>query len=299
MTGEIVMNLYILPFDHRSTFVKGIFGFSYPLTRNQRQLVEQYKELVFGAFLKARKEYRGKAKKEDFVIFIDEEFGAPIIRDAKKERVPFAIAVEESGSKVFQFVYGKEFGKHILSVKPRFAKALVHYLPGNTKENIEQSARLKQLIRFCRRHSIATIVEVLMVKPQAARRSEVANNFEKFVRPRLTAKAIQELAKRGVVPTVWKLEPQETQTAWRKIIRAVNGIPIVVLGGGESQEHIESRLKLAARFPEIIGFAIGRTVFLEVLKDLYIKKVATRQAVKSISNNFLHIVSVWEQERKV
>lgn len=292
------MNLYILPFDHRSTFVKGIFGFSYPLTARQKRLVELYKEIVFQGFVRACGQYQGPAKKEEFAIFIDEEFGKPVMAKAKKLKVPFATAVEESGKSVFNFAYGKEFGKHILKTRPRFAKALVRYLPGNSRENSEQRVRLKQFVQFCRRNRIATIVEVLIQKSGVFHTSESSNNFEKFARPRLTAKAIREFEKAGVCPTIWKLELQDTAAAWKKIIRAANEIPIVVLGGGESQDQIEFHLRLAAKFPEIIGFAIGRTVFLEVLKDLFAKKITKHQAVHTISEHFLGMIQIWENERK-
>ena len=168
------MNLYILPFDHRSTFVKGIFGFFHPLTARQKKIVEQYKEIVFQGFLKAREAYQGVAKKDEFGIFIDEEFGTRVILKARKEKISFAVAVEESGKSEFHFAYGNEFGKHILHVRPRFAKALVRYLPGDSKTNLKQRARLKQFVQFCRKHGVATIIEVLIPRPN------VGNGLKSF-----------------------------------------------------------------------------------------------------------------------
>jgi len=70
---------------------------------------------------------------------------------------------------------------------------------------------------------------------------------------------------------VWKLEGTTDKKLWLKIIKAINEkSQIIVLGRGENKAMVEKWLKTAKQFPEIIGFAIGRTIFKKPLKQ-YVK----------------------------
>ena len=42
--------LYILPFDHRSSFAKGLFGWKGPLTQEQTERIVQSKAVIYDAF---------------------------------------------------------------------------------------------------------------------------------------------------------------------------------------------------------------------------------------------------------
>ena len=72
--------LYILPFDHRASFEKGLFGFSAPLTAEQTARVAASKQVVYdGLKLALTKD----APREAAGILVDEQFGAAILRDAR------------------------------------------------------------------------------------------------------------------------------------------------------------------------------------------------------------------------
>jgi myo-inositol catabolism protein IolC len=72
-------NLFILPFDHRSSFAK-LFGFTNAvLTQEEKEIITKAKEIIYEAFEKAVSE---GISKEDAAILIDEEYGDKIIRDA-------------------------------------------------------------------------------------------------------------------------------------------------------------------------------------------------------------------------
>ena len=68
--------LYILPFDHRSSFSKKIFGYNPPLTKKQIKNIIGYKEIVFDAFLSVYNKYD---KKSNLGILVDEQFGKDIL----------------------------------------------------------------------------------------------------------------------------------------------------------------------------------------------------------------------------
>ena len=70
--------LYILPFDHRSSFEKGLYGFTPPLSPDQAATVAAGKRVIYDGLKLALD--RGTPK-ESAGILVDEEFGAAILRD--------------------------------------------------------------------------------------------------------------------------------------------------------------------------------------------------------------------------
>ncbi len=291
------MSLYILPFDHRSMFLKNIFGWHYPITKSQQRLVESYKAIIFQAFVMAREEYMKHTSGDELLFFIDEEFGGAIIREARKRHIPFSLALEKSGGVGFELAYGAAYQEHLKQLKPPFAKALVHYRHGMGKMTRESILQLKNAVDYCRKNQIATVIEIVLLPSKEMKSQDSLRAFDRFTRPRLTVQIIRGITKAGITPTVWKLEPQPNQLAWKKVIRAVNQIPIVVLGAGKSLGETEEGFSLTARFPELIGFAVGRTVFQDTLIRYRNKLVTRSQAVGTISETFLHLISVWEREK--
>src|SRR5262245_6316181 len=86
--------LYVLPFDHRATFSKHMFGWQEPLTPEQTAEIAAVKGVIFDAFKAA---IAGGVAKERVGILVDEEFGAAILRDAKSEGFITACPAEKSG----------------------------------------------------------------------------------------------------------------------------------------------------------------------------------------------------------
>ncbi len=80
---------------------------------------------------------------------MDEEFGASVLREAKKEGLTFAMPVEKSGQDEFDFDYGDNFAKHIEEFDPTFVKVLVRYNPeSDAALNKRQLATTKETQRL-------------------------------------------------------------------------------------------------------------------------------------------------------
>ena len=119
--------LYILPFDHRSSFEKGLFGFKPPLTPEQTATVASSKQIVYDGFKLALS--RG-APRDAAGILVDEQFGAAILSDARAQGFTTCAPVEKSGQEEFMFEYGDRWRDHIAAMTPTFVKVLVRYNPG-------------------------------------------------------------------------------------------------------------------------------------------------------------------------
>src|SRR5689334_1267679 len=114
-----IRSLYLLAFDHRSSFSKGLFGAKEPLSPEVRAKVSDTKELIFEAFEQAIA--RG-APRELSGALVDEQFGSAVARMVKSTGALLAMPVERSGQAEFQLEYGEEFGRHIEAFDPDLAK---------------------------------------------------------------------------------------------------------------------------------------------------------------------------------
>src|SRR5262245_50317578 len=152
--------LFILPFDHRASFEKGLFGFSPPLGAEQTASVAAAKQVVYEGFKLALAQH---APVEAAGILVDEQFGAAILQDARANGYITCAPAEKSGQAEFQFEYGTQWRQHIAQVNPSFVKVLVRYNPqGDAALNRRQSARLQKLSEYVHRKSQRFMFELLV-----------------------------------------------------------------------------------------------------------------------------------------
>ena len=286
--------LYILPFDHRATFATGLFGFKEPLTKIQHNKVKEAKQMIWEAF----KVVRNKCKcKELLGILVDEEFGTEILRAAKKSGAITILTTEKSGQQVFDFEYGTKFGAHILKFKPNYAKVLVRYNPVNKKYNLIQLKRLKQINDFCQKKKIGFLFE-LLVPASDAQLKKFGKSYDLKARPALTVTALKEIQSAGIRPDIWKLEAMPKAGDWQKIIKVIKKeAKIIVLGRAGSKALVSKWLKTAVKFKEIIGFAVGRTIFFPPLQGFIAGKISKKQAIDLIAKNFEYFINLWDKNK--
>jgi len=282
--------LLILPFDHRSSFLKDILGLSKNPDKKEEDKVKELKEIIFEGFLSAIKEERSK---KNFGILVDEKYGTEILDKARKEKIKICLPVEESGKEELQLEYGKKFKEHIDKFRPDFVKILIRYNPLNTKTNKKQLKVLSEINRFCKKEKYKVILELLV--PPSKKETDM-KNYDKEIRYKRTIEAIKEI-KTAINIDIWKLEGFE-KSQWKEIIDSVEKRDqIIFLGRGQDKKKVIKWLKAAAPFKEIIGFAIGRTTFLETLKKYNKGKISKEKAVKTIAGNFRYFVELWRKEK--
>lgn len=295
--------LMILPFDHRSSFTKNLLGFNGELTEAQNKKVKYMKETVYLGFRKVLLNYK---ERNNFGILVDEQFGREIYNKAKKLGAETCETIEKSGKPVFDFEYGKKYSQHIERVDPTYVKVLVRYNPANKEENKKQILRLKKLSNYCMKTNRLLLFELLVPPTDAELKSVKGNKkkYDKTKRVTNTIKAIKELSN-DLYVDIWKLEGFDSAKTWQNIIDVIkqgqnkDDFGIVLLGRGENKKKVISWLKLAAKFPKIIGFAVGRTIFFEPLEKLRDKKFTREKAVNEISKNFQFFVNLWLKEKGI
>ncbi len=304
MTIGYTKPLYVLPFDHRSSFEKGLFGLGGPPDAQATGKIAGAKQVIYQAFRLALE--RG-ADRTRAAILVDEQFGAAILRDAASRGLLTAMPVEKSGQAEFEFEFGEEFAAHIEQFRPTFVKALVRYNPeGDAELNRRQAARLRRLSQWLHRHSYRFMFELLVppTHEQVDRLEGDQQLFDRGLRPSLMIGGIKELQNAGVEPDVWKVEGLDFREDCVKVAEAArwggrDAVGCIVLGRGSNARKVLQWLRNAAGVPGFIGFAVGRTSFWEPLVALRDGKISARRAAGQIARRYLRWVAAFERQQAV
>jgi len=271
-------------------------------TQEERNEILEYKKMIFEGFKAALK----KGVPKDIAgLLVDEEFGDIILREAKKSGLTFAIPVEKSGQDEFDFEYGENYPMHIDQFDPTLVKVLVRYNPeGDIMMNKRQIIRLRSLSDFLQSIRKPFLFELIVpaTKEQLSKLGEAKDVYDRELRPKLMVEAIRQIQEGGVEPTVWKLEGVEKVTDAKAVVKAAQRdgrkAAVITLGRGESREKVREWLKVGAKIPGIIGFAVGRTIFWEPLAEHKAGRISKARAVEGVAQNYADFADVWMNERK-
>ncbi len=294
--------LYLLPFDHRASYISGLFGWKGPLNVEQMVSVANSKQVIYAGFQQA---IADQVPKDRVGILVDEEFGSAILRDAVSKGYITVVSVEKSGQEEFEFAYGDDFAQHIEAFHPTFAKVLVRYNPeGEVALNQRQVGRLKRLSDYLHRTETLFMFE-LLVPASAMQLDQVEgdkNAYDLQVRPRLMLRTIQALQDAGVEPDVWKVEGLDRREECVEVVEMArrggrNTVGLIVLGRGAERDRVVRWLKTAASVPGFIGFAVGRTSFWQPLVDVEAKRVTKEEAATHIAHHFEAWIRLFEETR--
>lgn len=102
--------LYILPFDHRATFQKKMFGWDGELSPQQTAQIAAAKEAIYDGPQAA---VEAGVPRQKAGILVDEQFGAAILRNAAAQGYMTSCPAERSGQNEFDFEHGEDFARHI------------------------------------------------------------------------------------------------------------------------------------------------------------------------------------------
>jgi myo-inositol catabolism protein IolC len=298
--------LYILPFDHRGSFQKKMFGWDGDLTPQQTAEIAAAKRVIYDAFKSA---VQSGVPKDKAGILVDEQFGAAILRDAAREGYATACPAEKSGQDEFDFEYGGEFAAHIEAFQPTFCKVLVRYNPaGDRTLNRRQATRLRRLSEYLHaENSRSRFMFELLVPAEKSQLDQLKGDkkiYDLKLRPLLMAQAIEQLQDAGVEPDVWKIEGLDRLEDCERIVDAAQRdrrerVGCIILGRGEDDQKVREWLTTAAAVPGFIGFAVGRTSFWGPLVDWRAKKITRDAAVAEIARRYREFVNVFETREKV
>ncbi|MFY0622235.1 MAG: 5-dehydro-2-deoxygluconokinase [Pelagimonas sp.] len=225
-------------------------------------------------------------------LLCDSRLGRDALYKAAGQGLWIGHPVEWPGSRplTLEPEIGPDFGG--LSEWPleHVVKVLCFYHPDDTPEmKAEQEDTVVRLFHACRRNRLEFLLEVIPSKAGP-------------VGDETTAQVIQRFYDLGVYPDWWKLEPMTTPAAWTATCDAItrnddNTRGIVVLGLGESEEKLAQSFKVAADYPLVKGFAVGRTIFAETAKAYMADAITGPEAIEDMAAKYARLCEIWDQAR--
>jgi myo-inositol catabolism protein IolC len=281
--------LYILAFDHRTSFQTKLFGIAGTPTPDERERIREAKRIILDGLLAAA----DAAPPGTVGALVDEENGAAVARAAKEHGLPVAMAAERSSVPEFDFEYGEDFARHIEDFEPDFVKILARYNPEGDRElNRRQAERLARLSDYLGPRDTKYLFELIV--PLAPDRQSA--------RSRLVAAAIGELQAAGVEPDIWKVEGLDSVADFRLVAEAARAggrddVGCVVLGAGADEATVANWLRQAAAVDGFIGFAIGRTIFWDALTGWLAREHDRETAVDMIAGNYRRTIELYESAK--
>ena len=119
--------------------------------------------------------------------------------------------------------------------------------------------------------------------------------------------AIEQIQDAGVEPDVWKIEGLDLAADCRKIFAAARrpgsdvlsraSVGCIVLGRGENEAKVLEWLRTAATVPGFIGFAVGRSSFLQAIVERRAGKIGDQEAASQIAAKFREWVDAFTAAR--
>jgi 5-dehydro-2-deoxygluconokinase len=229
---------------------------------------------------------------QGYGLLCDNRLGKTALHAAAGQGLWIARPVEWPGSRplTLEPELGADFGG--LSEWPleQTVKVLCFCHPDDQPEmQAEQEATITRLYSACRRNRLEMLLEVIPSKVGP-------------VNDMTTAKLITRFYDIGIYPDWWKLEPMQSRDAWAATCAAITARDphtqgIVILGLGQSEAELAASFRLAAEFPLVKGFAVGRTIFAQPCADWIAGKIDDATAIATMATSFRRLCGIWDAAR--
>jgi 5-dehydro-2-deoxygluconokinase len=153
----------------------------------------------------------------------------------------------------------------------------------------DQGEVLTRLFHAARRNRLEFLLEIIPSKVGS-------------VDDATTADLIRRIYGMGIFPDWWKLEPQRTRRAWEAACATITECDphtrgIVMLGLDAPEEELTESFRIAAGFPLVKGFAVGRTIFGQVARDWLVGGIGDEAAVEAMAERYQRLCAVWDAAR--
>ena len=294
--------LFILAMDHRESFGRTLFEVKHDdPDQAQVEAMRSAKLLIFQGLQVAQP----KVTSGRIGVLVDERYGQEVIDAVKSNADPMVLAVpvEASGHDWFTLEWGDQWLEHVESVKPDYAKVLVRDNPGfDTAQRDAQLTSLAQVSAGLRTVGVPLLYELLVpaTDAQLAQAGHDAGVYDHDLRPGLVAQVIADNQAHGVEPALWKVEGLETVEAAQQVAAQAKAggrtADLIVLGRDAPAERLDHWLEVASQVDAFVGFAIGRSIWEDVLSRYEAFGATDSAAVnarREIADRYLGFIAHW------
>lgn len=223
-----------------------------------------------------------------FGMLIDGTHGAKALFKAAGHPFWIGRPVELPGSRPLDFEGGGDLGAHLIDWPvTQTVKCLCFYHPDDDDAlKAEQERELLRLFDASR-----TVGRELLVEIISGKHGPVGDDT--------VACVIRRLYALGIRPDWWKLEPQATPEAWRRIDAAIEANDprcrgIVLLGLEAPEDELVRAFDIATASRRVRGFAVGRTIFFDAASAWLAGEIDDEAAIADMAARFGRLVAAWE-----
>ncbi|RJL02837.1 5-dehydro-2-deoxygluconokinase [Paracoccus aestuarii] len=269
-----------------------VFAFDH---RAQLEAMEGYTPEKGGAFKRLCLEaaLRVQEGQGGYGILCDDRIGRGALHAASGTGLWIGRPAEWPGSRplVLEPQLGPDCGGLAEWPREQVVKVLCFCHPDDAPDlRARQEAEVARLYTAARRNGLDFLLEVIPSKVGP-------------VDDDTTATLIRQFYAAGIRPDWWKLEPLTTAAAWTKAVAAIEDHDrhtrgIVVLGLDAPEEALADSFAVAAGFPLVRGFAVGRTIFGAAARDWFAGRIGDGDAVAAMEARYRRLCAIWDKARK-
>ena len=270
--------LRVFAFDHRAQ-LEEMAGYSL-------EKGGAFKQLCLRAALRVQDGRPG------YGILCDDRIGRRALHAASGTGLWIGRPCEDPGSRPLELEpeLGPDCGGLAEWARQDVVKVLCFCHPEDDAETrAAQEATVKRLFTAARRNGLEFLLEIIPSKVGPVDDGTAAALIRRFYGA-------------GIRPDWWKLEPMTTAAAWQNAIDAIEEHDrhtrgIVVLGLEAPEAELAASFKVAAAFPLVRGFAVGRTIFGAVARDWLAGRIGDEEAVQEMAARYQNLCAIWDEAR--
>jgi 5-dehydro-2-deoxygluconokinase len=228
--------------------------------------IRKFKQLVSAALLSVSNPAVG--------AIVDERYGEEALFALTGKGMWLARPVEVPGSRPLEFEAGANIAAELRAWP---AEHVVKCLCLSPLDDLRQ---LKILFETCIASGRELLIELVAQNPP-----------------------LEEIYAAGIKPDWWKLAAPQTEDGWLQIEKAVRKHDpycrgVLLLGMEASEDQLERSFAAAARHPLCKGFAVGRSIFMDVARRWFAAKCSDEAAIAEIAKNYSSLVATWRKARQ-
>jgi len=294
--------LFILAMDHRESFGKTLFEVKDDEPdQAQVEAMKSAKMVIYEGLQTALPAVTSGR----IGVLVDERYGQGVIDAVKGSTDPMVLAVpvEASGHEWFTLEWGDRWLEHVESVKPDYAKVLIRDNPGfDAAQREAQLSSLAKVGAGLRTAGVPLLYELLVpaTDAQLAQAGHDAGAYDRDIRPGLVTEVIADNQAHGVEPALWKVEGLETVEAAQQVAAQAKAggrdAELIVLGRDAPPERLDHWLEVASQVEAFVGFAIGRSIWEDVVsryEAFGASESAAVNARREIADRYLGFIAHW------
>jgi 5-dehydro-2-deoxygluconokinase len=224
-------------------------------------------------------------------MLIDEKHGRDALFAASKQPFWIGRPLELPGSRPLQIEHGHDVGSQLIEWPiGHTIKILSFYHPDDPLEMKEDQQRTLLGVYQAAR----TVGRELLVEIIAGKHGAMADDT--------IARAVAELYALGIKPDWWKLEPQNSASAWAATAQVIGDHDpycrgIVLLGLDAPETELAQAFAATAGVAAVKGFAVGRTLFGAAALEWLRGSITDADAIDDMADRFRRLTELWRKSR--